>query len=349
MRFSGQIDDPQMQTDESRAMEMMSFLVCPGCRGDLQERPEALQCAKCNRHYPVSNGVPHFDLPATAEGDAAEGRDARRSYWDHGWEERYQKDHAHLARLQTNAEWRAFIAKEQKYLQDCRHILTTEVNREAVAGKIVVDIGCGAGTSSAHFANYGARYIGVDHSRHAAMYSLRHLRAMQGEGFTAQGNAEALPLRDASIDVVYSNGVLHHTPNFNTAMDEAYRVLKPGGRAIIALYATYSTLFGVTRLMGVARGHLSRKSMDAWMGRQTEGDWRTGDRVNLWTETFSEGALRRIVRKYNVRALRFRKNGNPVGELPRVGRALMRSGAMRALDRSLEPVLGSMVIMTYEK
>jgi ubiquinone/menaquinone biosynthesis C-methylase UbiE len=46
-----------------------------------------------------------------------------------------------------------------------------------------------------------------------------------------------LPYESNYFDFVYSFGVIHHTPNINTAVDEIYRVLKPGGRAVIMIYA----------------------------------------------------------------------------------------------------------------
>jgi ubiquinone/menaquinone biosynthesis C-methylase UbiE len=106
-------------------------------------------------------------------------------------------------------------------LGDLRHVSVVEAGRDAIRGKVLLDIGCGAGTSGAMFGYMGAQYIGVDHSRHPAMYTLRHLRAVGADGFTVQGNAESLPTRNESIDVVYSNGVLHRTPNLLVAMDEA--------------------------------------------------------------------------------------------------------------------------------
>ena len=331
-------------------IDKASFLTCPKCRGNLSRGAEFFACANCSRQFPVIDDVPHFDLPASNGSAPADGgQDLRRDYWDHGWKARIQGDHAFQARLQTRSDWSTYLEREMQVLGESRHVMVVEANRAAVSGKVVLDIGCGSGTSGALFGYLGAHYIGVDHSRHAAAQALRNLRAAGGDGFTAQGNAEALPIRDGSVDVVYSNGVLHHTPNFLTAMDEAYRVLKPGGRAIIALYATYSTQFGVTRLMGALKGNITRRAQRRWMGEASEGAWRTGNRLNPWTQTFSKAQLRKVIRRYSLRHLRIRKNGHPIGDFPRYGVRLMRFGPIRALDRLLEPTLGSMLVISFDK
>jgi SAM-dependent methyltransferase len=300
-------------------------------------------CLVCERVYPVVNNVPLFDLP---RGEASD-KDSRREYWDLGWEARSGGDHAELGSLRTRDDWCEHIAAA--VAASPNHVRHVETREAVVRDKVVLDIGCGGGVSSATFGFFGARYIGVDHSQQAAMQALRHLRSVEGRGFTAQANAEELPIRTSSIDVVYSNGVLHHTPNFVRTLDEAYRVLKPGGRAVIALYSTYSTLFGLLRLRGALVGNWSRSAMDAWMGSQTEGAWRTGERLNTWSETFSAHKLRRVVRKYAIRNLKFRKNGSPLGEIPRFGERLLHLPAAKRVDRALEPLLGSMIIMSFDK
>jgi ubiquinone/menaquinone biosynthesis C-methylase UbiE len=329
-------------------IDMTSFLACPKCRGNLTRAGGFLACANCARQYPIIDDIPQFD-PPTSNGSADGGRDVRRDYWDNGWKARIQGDHAFQVELRTRSDWSAYLEREIRVLGESRHVMVVEANRAAVNDKVVLDIGCGSGTSGALFSYLGAHYIGVDHSRHAAAHALRNLRGVGGDGFTAQGNAEALPMRDGSVDVVYSNGVLHHTPNFLTAMDEAYRVLKPGGKAIIALYATYSTQFAVLRLLGVLKGHITRRAQVRWMGEASEGAWRTGDRPNPWTQTFSETQLREVMRKYSLRKLIIRKHGRPIGELPRVGARLMHLRPIRALDRLLEPTFGSMLVMSFDK
>src|SRR5271156_5968282 len=193
-------------------IEMTSFLACPRCRGALSRGGASFACTSCGRQYPVIDDVPQFDLPTLpdAGAGAADGdRGVRRDYWDNGWQARIQGDHAFQAKLQTRADWSVYLEREMQVLGESRHVMVVEANRAAVHDKVVLDIGCGSGTSGALFGYLGAHYIGVDHSRHAAAHALRNLCAVDGDGFTAQGNAEALPIRDGSVDVVYTNGVLH--------------------------------------------------------------------------------------------------------------------------------------------
>ena len=85
------------------------------------------------------------------------------------------------------------------------------------------------------------------------------------------------------------------------------------------------------------------------MSRHTEQAWRTGARVNPWTKTYTRGEVTDLVRKHAINDLTFRFNGNPIGEVPFFGRRLMRLGVVRRLDRALEPLLGSMLIVSFAK
>jgi SAM-dependent methyltransferase len=64
------------------------------------------------------------------------------------------------------------------------------------------------------------------------------------------GDAESMPLNSASFDVVYSFGVLHHTPNIEASIAEVHRVLRPGGSATIGLYHRNSYFFWVQTILG---------------------------------------------------------------------------------------------------
>ncbi|MGH7992240.1 MAG: class I SAM-dependent methyltransferase [Limisphaerales bacterium] len=107
-------------------------------------------------------------------------------------------------------------------------------------GKQVLEIGTGNGADGVMFASHGAQYTGVDLTEAALEATRRHFAVMGLTGRFQRENAEHLSFDDGSFDWVFSHGVLHHTPNTQAAINEVYRVLKPGGRAIIMLYHKHS-------------------------------------------------------------------------------------------------------------
>src|SRR5207245_4997879 len=66
-------------------------------------------------------------------------------------------------------------------------------------------------------------------------------------------DAENLDFNDNSFDLVYSHGVLHHTPDTARAVREIHRVLRPGGRAVVMLYHRNSYNYRVN-IRGLRRG-----------------------------------------------------------------------------------------------
>ena len=100
----------------------------------------------------------------------------------------------------------------------------------------VLEIGCGLGTDGAQFAQAGADYTGVDLTNAAVELAQKRFELFDLPGTFQTADAERLNFADNSFDLVYSHGVLHHTPDTAGAIREVHRVLKPGGRAIVMLY-----------------------------------------------------------------------------------------------------------------
>ena len=104
------------------------------------------------------------------------------------------------------------------------------------AGARLLEVGCGMGTDLLQFARGGAICTGIDLTPRSIEIT-RHRFALYGErGYFLIGDGERLPFADATLDVVYSNGVLHHTPDTAGAIIELHRVLKPGGIAKVMVY-----------------------------------------------------------------------------------------------------------------
>ena len=100
-----------------------------------------------------------------------------------------------------------------------------------IRGKLLLDLGCGAGENSVYFAKQGARCVATDYSPGMVEVALQ-LAAANGveiEGRTA--NAMALDFPDNTFDLVYASNLLHHIPDPQIALKEMHRVLKPGGKA----------------------------------------------------------------------------------------------------------------------
>ena len=151
-------------------------------------------------------------------------------------------------------------------------------------GLRVLEIGCGLGTDGAQFAKAGADYTGVDLTDAAVELAQRRFELFQLPGTFQAADAEKLDFADNSFDLVYSHGVLHHTPDTAGAIREAYRVLKPGGRAVVMLYHrdsyNYRVNISILRRAGV---RLLR--------------WNTGIKLVHWVTGESQEALKEHARR----------------------------------------------------
>lgn len=108
---------------------------------------------------------------------------------------------------------------------------------EEGSGNDVLEIGVGMGADHLEWARHDPRRLfGIDITAKAVELTEERMRLF---GFQPQiriADAEDLPFEDASFDIVYSWGVLHHTPDTQRAIREVRRVLRPGGRASIMIY-----------------------------------------------------------------------------------------------------------------
>lgn len=110
-----------------------------------------------------------------------------------------------------------------------------------IKGKQVLEIGFGMGTDHLSLARRGGIMHGIDITPGNKSITEKRFALYGYETELVIGDAEHLPYADDSFDFVYSFGVLHHTPNMQAAIDEIYRVLKPGGGG--TLLSTISILF----------------------------------------------------------------------------------------------------------
>jgi len=199
-------------------IDLLDWICCPGCRGDLALTVTAgdgssvaegtLTCGACGTHYPILRGVPRF-VPT-------DGYVNTFSYEWNKWS-RVQLDTAN-GRQESEA---TFAEK-------------TGFSPDELAGRLVLDVGCGAGRFLDVAARWGARVIGIDFSFavEAAHANLGHRPDVD----VIQADVFALPFKDAVFDAVFSIGVLHHTRDTREAFLSLPRLVKPGGLVAVWLY-----------------------------------------------------------------------------------------------------------------
>lgn len=161
----------------------------------------ALHCRACGSRYAVVNSVPRL------AGDT----------------------YAHSFGRQWN---RYDVARDDE--DAAMFQVKTGVAPGDLAGKLVLDAGCGGGRYTRLAGRHQARVIGVDLS--AAVEKASALCGELPNVCIVQASLLDLPVADASFDLVFSIGVLHHTPDPRQAFAQIARKVKPGGRLAVWLY-----------------------------------------------------------------------------------------------------------------
>jgi SAM-dependent methyltransferase len=177
---------------------------------------------------------------------------------------------------------------------------------ERWAGKRVLEVGIGLGTDFVRFARAGADLTGIDLTDAAVALVRRRLEQEGLEARVLVADAERLPFADETFDLVYSWGVLHHTPETRQVADEVRRVLRPGGEARIMLYSRRSWVaFGAWARYALARGRPWR-SIASILAAHVESPgtkaYTTAEIRSLFRE-FDAVSLRRFVTPYDRRVV----------------------------------------------
>lgn len=136
------------------------------------------------------------------------------------------------------------------YWDEPVRLLKTRLERNSIEisaldQKEVLDAGCGGGRYTAAWRILGAkRAVGVDASQIGIQDSRKRARAADLSNVAFErANALDLPFADSSFDIVFSNGVLHHSEDWQRGVSELIRVLKPGGLGWLYLIENPGGLF----------------------------------------------------------------------------------------------------------
>jgi ubiquinone/menaquinone biosynthesis C-methylase UbiE len=142
--------------------------------------------------------------------------------------------------LYLSTETREGFEYQLKRRYELEPFIPTFAKFDLARGLKVLEIGVGLGADHQKFAEAGADLYGIDLTDRAIEHTRNRLACFGLQSTLNVGDAENLAFADDSFDLVYSWGVLHHSPNTARAITECWRVLKPGGVARIMIYHTWS-------------------------------------------------------------------------------------------------------------
>lgn len=302
---------------------MLNILACPICHGGLSD----LNCASCGIDFESRNGVPSFICREMYPSDQ-EYAEALRiiDFWGNGWAKRLaEPEHTPWFECDRDTLIR-YVVKDIEIQKAADSVMAVDLPLDSLNNKVALNIGCGAGSEATLLAYSGANCIAMDITSQAAQAADYLMNKVGGKGIGLQADARFIPLQTASVDVVYSSGVLHHSPDIAKSISEIYRVLKPGGRAYIMLYATWSVLFVQMRLMFS-------------MGEKA---WETGNRKNPCTTTYTKNECEKLFSQFSN--VQIRKTGENLKHIKIIGKYMPAS-----LDRVLYPYLGPRLNIVAEK
>jgi SAM-dependent methyltransferase len=111
---------------------------------------------------------------------------------------------------------------------------------QAAANRDVLEVGVGLGADHQRFAEAGARLTGIDLTERAIEHVKRRFELFGLRSNLRVDDAENLSFEHEAFDLVYSWGVIHHSPRTERAIAEIHRVLRPGGTARVMIYHKWS-------------------------------------------------------------------------------------------------------------
>jgi SAM-dependent methyltransferase len=183
----------------------------------LRQENGHLVCEATGETFPVSNGIPR--LVRDIDQCQAQTKDGFSYKWE------------------RNPDWGKTGNHRRVFLQAYREwfgVNSFDDFARYMKGKVLLNAGCGCGRNEYFWGDFPSRVVDLDISR-AIDVAKKNWGADPRFSFI-QGDVLKLPFADQTFDVVWSEGVLHHTPSTADALASCVRVLKPGGIILFYIY-----------------------------------------------------------------------------------------------------------------
>jgi SAM-dependent methyltransferase len=146
-----------------------------------------------------------------------------------------------------NGDYEAFFSAYDSARYRLESHIGSCLDSLGVDGLRVLEVGLGQGSESERLIRRGARWTGLDITPESVqrVKTRLNLRGLPYEDIYV-GSATHIPAPDETFDLVFSHGVLHHVPAILDAQAEIHRVLRPGGRVVVMLYARQSLNYQIS-------------------------------------------------------------------------------------------------------
>lgn len=163
--------------------------------------------------------------------------------------------------VDAEGDWSRFFQAYDDRRESTEPHIREELAAIDFSGRNVLEVGTGQGREAQIIIERGGIYHGAD-ATEASIRRVRkrlEIRRLQYASLLLM-DAERLAFASASFDIVFSHGVLHHTPRIREAIGEIHRVLRPGGTAVIMVYhrnsANYHLSIRIIRRLGILILHV---------------------------------------------------------------------------------------------
>jgi 2-polyprenyl-3-methyl-5-hydroxy-6-metoxy-1,4-benzoquinol methylase len=148
-----------------------------------------------------------------------------------------------------------FFQELEEYRFEKLGYLPQLVAFSAYPAQQLLEVGCGIGIDLVRFARAGAIVTGIDLAEVSIDLARKNFAQNGLTGSLQIMNGEDMQFEDNSFDVVYAHGVVQYTADAQKMMHEIYRVLRPGGEAILMVYNRHSWLNALSKLTKVELEH----------------------------------------------------------------------------------------------